>query len=95
MFDNDKTTFDNESTTLDKLFERIKNSHFKNRAERDVWEHNQTCASTCKGNHLNDTRDPWGQNDDTDCYDTLESSIRNSITQKNNLDEPWDNDDDW
>ena len=72
MFDNDKTTFDNESTTLDKLFERIKNSHFKNRTERDVWEHNQTCASTCKGTHLNDTRDPWGQNDDTDCYDTLE-----------------------
>jgi len=72
MFDNDKTTFDNESTTLDKLFERIKISHFKNRAERDIWEHNQTCASTCKGNHLDDTRDPWGQNDDTDCYDTLE-----------------------
>jgi len=62
MFDNNKTTFDNESTTLDKLFERIKISHFKNRAERDIWEHNQT----------NDTRDPWGQNDDTDCYDTLE-----------------------
>ena len=62
MFDNNKTTFDNESTTLDKLFERIKISHFKNRAERDIWEHNQT----------NDTRDPWRQNDDTDCYDTLE-----------------------
>jgi len=54
MFDKGATTFDLQDTTFhhpEDLFEKIKNSHFKNRAERDIWEHNQTCASTCKGNH--------------------------------------------
>ena len=41
MFDKGATTFDLQDTTFnhpEDLFEKIKNSHFKNRAERDIWK---------------------------------------------------------
>ena len=41
MFDKGATTFDLQDTTFhhpEDLFEIINNSHFKNRAERDIWK---------------------------------------------------------